>query len=181
MSDEPYSGWTVLELMGHRRLAGMVRETTIAGAGFFEIRMPSACSGIGATYCDVHGDCRCRTEAPEVGDPAGEREPSDDPGCALHAPGSDHGEEWYAVQFYPPSAVYCITPCTETAARRVAGQHQPRPVPAARLSLPPARTCRECGDDLDGPDDLCSPCLNEPPPGPDGLDEPDLDDSDWAT
>lgn len=31
---EPLRGWFIVELMGHRRLAGYVTEQTIAGAGF---------------------------------------------------------------------------------------------------------------------------------------------------
>jgi hypothetical protein len=33
----PFEGWTILELMGHRRLGGYVREVTVAGAGFLRI------------------------------------------------------------------------------------------------------------------------------------------------
>lgn len=39
MSD-PLSGWFLVELMGHRRLAGKVTEQTIAGAGFLRIDVP---------------------------------------------------------------------------------------------------------------------------------------------
>ena len=42
MADETtFEGWAILELMGHRRLAGYVRETTIAGAGFLRLDVPS--------------------------------------------------------------------------------------------------------------------------------------------
>ena len=34
MSDEPFAGWCIVELMGHRRLAGLVQEQEIAGAAF---------------------------------------------------------------------------------------------------------------------------------------------------
>lgn len=34
---EPYNGWSVLELLGHRRLHGLVQETTLAGAGMLRI------------------------------------------------------------------------------------------------------------------------------------------------
>ena len=34
-------GWAILELMGHQRMAGYVRETTIAGAGMLEVRVPA--------------------------------------------------------------------------------------------------------------------------------------------
>jgi len=35
-----FEGWCVLELMGHRRLGGYVREQQIAGAGFLRIDVP---------------------------------------------------------------------------------------------------------------------------------------------
>lgn len=75
-----FEGWAVLELMGHRRLAGYVRPATIGGAGVIRIDVPGV----------------------------------DD------APG--------ATQFYAPSALYCLTPCTEDLARQVARASQPEPV-----------------------------------------------------
>ena len=35
--DPTYAEWSILELMGHRRLGGFVRETTLAGAGVYRI------------------------------------------------------------------------------------------------------------------------------------------------
>lgn len=35
--NETFAGWAILELMGHRRLAGHVREVTLAGAGFIRL------------------------------------------------------------------------------------------------------------------------------------------------
>jgi hypothetical protein len=35
-----YEGWAILELMGHRRLAGYVREQEIAGAAFLRLDVP---------------------------------------------------------------------------------------------------------------------------------------------
>jgi hypothetical protein len=35
-----YEGWTILELMGHRRLGGYVREQELAGAAFLRIDVP---------------------------------------------------------------------------------------------------------------------------------------------
>lgn len=37
---QTYAGWTVLELFGHRRLAGYVSEVQVAGAGFVRIQIP---------------------------------------------------------------------------------------------------------------------------------------------
>jgi hypothetical protein len=38
---ENYDGWYLVEVMGHRRLAGYVREVTLAGAGMLRIDVPS--------------------------------------------------------------------------------------------------------------------------------------------
>lgn len=35
-----FEGWCLLELMGHRKLAGYVREQQVAGAGFVRIDVP---------------------------------------------------------------------------------------------------------------------------------------------
>jgi hypothetical protein len=37
-----FEGWAILELMGHRRLAGYVQEATIAGGAFVRIDVPRA-------------------------------------------------------------------------------------------------------------------------------------------
>lgn len=40
MSEETYAQWSILELLGHRRLAGFVSEQEIAGKGFLRIDVP---------------------------------------------------------------------------------------------------------------------------------------------
>lgn len=42
MADETFEGWAILELMGHRRLGGYVREQEIAGSAFIRIDVASA-------------------------------------------------------------------------------------------------------------------------------------------
>jgi hypothetical protein len=37
---EPFEGWAILELMGHRKLAGLLSEQTIGGAAFIRIDVP---------------------------------------------------------------------------------------------------------------------------------------------
>jgi hypothetical protein len=50
-------------------------------------KAPAAkCAGVSATWCPVHGDCRC----PERDDGMGRT--LTDPGCPLHAPTSSHAE-----------------------------------------------------------------------------------------
>lgn len=36
-----FEGWAIVECMGHKRLAGHVRETVIAGAGMLRVDVPS--------------------------------------------------------------------------------------------------------------------------------------------
>lgn len=37
---ETFEGWAILELLGHRRLAGWVSEQTVAGSSFLRIDVP---------------------------------------------------------------------------------------------------------------------------------------------
>lgn len=41
MSEDKFEGWAILELMGHRRLAGRLSEQTIGGAALIRIDIPS--------------------------------------------------------------------------------------------------------------------------------------------
>ncbi len=40
MSDETFSEWAIIEMFGHRRLAGKVTEQEIAGKGFLRLDVP---------------------------------------------------------------------------------------------------------------------------------------------
>lgn len=40
--EEKFAGWAILELMGHRRLAGYVQEATLAGSAFLRIDVATA-------------------------------------------------------------------------------------------------------------------------------------------
>lgn len=91
---ESFATWAILELMGHRRLAGYVTEVQIAGSGMLRLDVPG-----------------------------------------------EEGET--ATQFYAMSAVYCITPTSESMARSVAKANRPAPVAAWELPR---------GDDDDGDD-----------------------------
>jgi len=51
---EQFDEWAILELMGHRKLAGKVSEATIGGAAFIRIDVPGAASQFyspAAVYC----------------------------------------------------------------------------------------------------------------------------------
>lgn len=99
MSDT-FSEWVILELLGHRRLAGFLTEQQIAGASFLRLDIPT--------------DKPC--EGCEPGDA--------DPCQACHGLGS----VLTATQFYAPGSVYAITPTTEDIARAAARYSRPAPV-----------------------------------------------------
>lgn len=42
MAETPFEGWAILELMGHRKLAGFLSEQAIGGASFVRIDVPKA-------------------------------------------------------------------------------------------------------------------------------------------
>lgn len=99
-------GWCVLELLGHRRLAGFVRPVELGGHVLLRLDVPK----------------------PETASEAG---------------------PWAATQFYSPSAVYCITPCTMETAVRSAGVGKVEPVSRWELPAAPfARGAAERGDVL---------------------------------
>lgn len=45
---EPFEGWAIVELMGHRRLAGQISEQEVAGTAFLRLDVPAA-AGDGVT------------------------------------------------------------------------------------------------------------------------------------
>jgi hypothetical protein len=42
VADETFSEWCIVELLGHRRLAGHVQEVQLAGAGFLRLDIPES-------------------------------------------------------------------------------------------------------------------------------------------
>lgn len=144
-----FESWAVLELMGHRRLAGFVREVTIAGAGLLRIDVPSYCAGgAGATWCEEHGECHCSPDSLFRGQP--------DAACPLHGQATRHGAEGcevHATQFYSPAALYCLTPATEAEARRVASSSRPQPFVRYERPKQPALGAAAPQADGDGGDD----------------------------
>lgn len=47
---ETFEGWAILELMGHRRLAGRVSQAELAGAAFIRIDIPSGDGDIATQF-----------------------------------------------------------------------------------------------------------------------------------
>lgn len=59
-----FEGWAILELMGHRKLGGYVREQNVAGAGFLRIDVPGK-EGMTATQFYAPGAIYCLTPVVE--------------------------------------------------------------------------------------------------------------------
>lgn len=62
---ESFSGWAVLELMGHRRLGGHVTEATISGKGFLRIDVPGPDKSTVATQYYSPDSVYCLTPTTE--------------------------------------------------------------------------------------------------------------------
>ena len=61
---ETFQEWAILELMGHRKLAGLVSEATIAGGAFIRIDVPGA-KGNAATQFYSPASVYCITPVSE--------------------------------------------------------------------------------------------------------------------
>ena len=62
---KPFEGWCIVELMGHRRLAGHVSEQEIAGAAFVRLDVPGAKDQTGATQFYAPAAVYCITPTTE--------------------------------------------------------------------------------------------------------------------
>lgn len=63
--DDTFREWAVVELMGHRRLAGLVTEQTIAGQAFLRIDVPGDEDHTGATQFYGANSVYCLTPVTE--------------------------------------------------------------------------------------------------------------------
>ncbi len=61
MSEKAFEEWAILELMGHRRLAGLVREETIGSASFIRIDVPDGNGGFSTTQFYNPSSVYCMT------------------------------------------------------------------------------------------------------------------------
>lgn len=114
-------GWTILELMGHRRLSGYVTEVEVAGAGMLRLDVPE--------HPWVNG-CTCGSADPESTDHEEHTHV-----CQMFRSVDDPAPlDVRATQFYAPSSVYCLTPTTEEIARKAAVS--PAPVALWEIERP---------------------------------------------
>lgn len=124
MSDgERFDSWCVLELLGHRRLAGRVTEEERFGVKLGRIDVPIA--GTACKPCKGSGRV---PDVPEVSNP-------DHIVCNAC---DGHGEigQGFTTVYFGGSSVYALTPTTEEAARAVARRNQPEPVHQWELPKP---------------------------------------------
>lgn len=63
---EPFAQWAVLELMGHRRLAGYVTEQEIAGKGFLRLDVPGVDGSPAVTQLYNPASVYCLTPTTEA-------------------------------------------------------------------------------------------------------------------
>jgi hypothetical protein len=62
---DPFEGWAILELMGHRRIAGYIREAELAGGSFLRIDVLGADGTLGASQFYAPGAVYCITPTNE--------------------------------------------------------------------------------------------------------------------
>lgn len=115
--EEDFEGYAFLELMGHRRLGGLVRTVQLGGVPMIRIDVPRGPTDedrIDLARAEAAGDilamqalmARMESRAPE---------------------------EWIATQYYAPAALYCLTPATEEGIRKWHADHLARNSVPAQL------------------------------------------------
>lgn len=101
--------WAVVEIMGHQKYAGFCTETTLAGAPLLRVDVPQV---EGKQYSTE----RYNYEAKRY-----EQQTYQEPDI-----------EGY-TKYFGPSSIFCVTPCTEAAAREAAKQWRSAPVQQVHL------------------------------------------------
>lgn len=103
--------WAIVELMGHRKLAGWVTEEERFGSKFLRLDIP------GATADEKHFDLWERYQSGVL----------DEEGVVVANP-------FASTQLYGAAAIYCVTPVKREIAIAFAQRNQP--VPVTRFELP---------------------------------------------
>lgn len=65
-AEDPFASWAILELMGHRRLAGYVTEVVIGGGALLRIDVPAADGEVRATQFYGGSAVYCLTPCTEA-------------------------------------------------------------------------------------------------------------------
>jgi hypothetical protein len=63
---EAFAEWCIVEMLGHRRLAGFLSEQEIAGAGFLRLEIPAPEGGFAATQFIAPASIYCITPTSEA-------------------------------------------------------------------------------------------------------------------
>lgn len=106
---EGYSGWAVVEIMGHRRVAGLVQPAVQYGSAGILVRIPGAgdicltCLGASMVRASVSYGTRKKCDA-----------------CNGTGVAAKPDAEWVGQQFYAGPSIFCVTPTEESAVRREA-------------------------------------------------------------
>lgn len=112
---DAYEGWAIVELMGHRRLGGYVRQAEQFGVAMLRLDVPEH---------PWVGGCTCGSDTPASLD----HEKHDHTCQMFRAEDDMEIRDVHATQFYGGASIYCLTPTTEEAARAVATRARPTPV-----------------------------------------------------
>jgi hypothetical protein len=64
--DQAYKGWAILELMGHRRLGGFIRQVEMYGSALLRIDVPAGEDEVAATQLYSPGAIYCITPTTEA-------------------------------------------------------------------------------------------------------------------
>lgn len=137
-----YEGWAIVELMGHVRLAGRVSPAPMFGTELLRIDIPNGCTGWTASWCPIHGTCKCPLED------RGASNYVPTPECPLHRDDSPHGEA-FTTQFASGTSLYRLTPCSEEVAAAVARESVVIPVSPWELRRLEGPRPLAGGDDFD--------------------------------
>ncbi len=115
-----FEGWAIVEVMGHQRFAGFVTTESYGGAVLFRVDVPDLAEKEETTlyheYSDEHSGYQHI--------PAGSK--------VVRAGVSGFSK------LFGAASIYCISPCTEEAARAAVESCHPRPLKSFTLPVKPA-------------------------------------------
>ena len=118
-----FEGWAIVELMGHRRLAGYVRQAEQFGAAMLRLDVPEH---------PWKDGCTCGSDEPDSTD----HEKHTHVCQMFRAEDDSEPLDVNVTQFYGGSSIYCLTPVSEEVARGIAERLRPTPVQSWEMPRP---------------------------------------------